>query len=104
MIDDSHRARARDAAHRLMREAEIWQLERAMQDNPEDPGTDPCDSCNRYIMPGDFYVLSEEQGLVCGRCWDPKAETGVRQYVISRMRVRNPEDYNPEDYLEEPPF
>lgn len=65
MIDDFDRACAKEAARRLLREAEIWRLERVMQENPGDPGTDACDICHLYIMPGEFYALCDIQGLVC---------------------------------------
>jgi hypothetical protein len=100
MIDDFDRARAHEAAHRLRREAEIWRLERAMQENPEDPGTDACDICHLYIMPGDFYVESDVQGLVCCGCADLNVGDN---FVVSRMRVHRQADdtYDP-DW--EPPF
>jgi hypothetical protein len=88
MIDDFDRARAKEAAARLRREAEIWRLERAMQENPEDPGTDACDICHLYIMPGDFYALSDVQGLVCSGC----ADLNVGDVTISRMRVKRQAD------------
>lgn len=98
MIDDFDRAWAEEAADRLLREAEIWRLERALQENPEPVDTDPCDICHREIMPGEFYMFTA-QGLVCC-CYCRYPEDGDD---ISRMRVHRQAD-DTDDPDEEPPF